>query len=63
MVSGANWAPISAISKALTPAKWSSLSSTTSGLILAKVKYRLRPGRAAAGAYTNNISWIATPIY
>src|ERR1700693_5972839 len=60
-VVGTRWTPISAESKGLSPAKWSSLSSATSALVLAKVKYRLQvPANTPAGTYTNLVSFIAS---
>jgi hypothetical protein len=61
---GLLFAPISAESKSLSPAKWSGLSSVTGSLVLAKVKYRLKAAsNQAAGEYTNIVSWIVVPVY
>jgi hypothetical protein len=62
---GVNFAPISAASASLSPAKFAGLSSVTSALVLVKVKYRLLTPAVMppAGTYTNLVSWIATPVF
>jgi hypothetical protein len=61
---GSNWAPISAESKNLSPAKFSGVSSATSALVLVKAKFRLGTIRnTPAGVYSNLVSFIATPVF
>ncbi len=61
---GQKWAPIAAESSGLSPAPFSGISSATSALVLAKIKYRLKPPNGTiAGTYTNLVSLIATPVY
>ncbi|MDP3963853.1 MAG: hypothetical protein Q8Q39_05150, partial [bacterium] len=61
---GNNWAPIGNESVGQTPAKYAGLTGATSVEVITKAKFRLRaPASQGAGTYTNQVSFIATPVF
>ena len=62
--SGIYFAPIGNESKGQTPGRYAFVSGATTVEVVTKAKFRLRaPATQAAGTYTNQVSFIATPVF